>query len=61
MIEDVPSALVANRFEYACGVPSMIQCVGIGAGTSSTSAGAAKITVWDTEFSTDYAAIKPRY
>ena len=32
----------ASRFERACGVPSMIQCGGIGAGISSTSAGAAK-------------------
>ena len=62
MIEDVPSALVARRFERACGVPSMIQCAGMGAGSSSTSAGTAKTTGFGTDDTPGYcAAIKPRH
>jgi len=30
MIMEVPSALCANRFERACGAPSMIHCGRIG-------------------------------
>jgi hypothetical protein len=48
MIVEVPSALDASRLERACGLPSMIQSAGIGAGSRSTSAGAAKITGFDT-------------
>src|SRR5262249_44737025 len=44
MIVEVRSALSASRAERACGVPSRIQSCGIGAGCSSTSAGAAKTT-----------------
>jgi hypothetical protein len=47
MIDEVPSALVASRFERACGVPSTIQCGGIGAGMSSSLAGAAKTMAFD--------------
>src|SRR5277367_2133794 len=48
MIVEVPSALNASRLERACGLPSMIQSAGIDAGSSSTSAGAAKITGFGT-------------
>src|SRR5579863_6820605 len=37
MTDAVPSMLVHNRFERACGVPSTIQLAGMGAGRSSTS------------------------
>ncbi len=58
---EVPSALVASRFERACGLPSMIQCGGIGAGSSSTSAGTAKTTGFDTASSSrDGGALNAR-
>jgi hypothetical protein len=47
MIDDAPSALCASRLERASGVPSTIQCRGIGAGISSTSAGAANTIEFD--------------
>jgi hypothetical protein len=50
-MEAVPSALVPRRFDFATGVPSVIQCDGIGAGASSVSAGTAKTTGCGTRFS----------
>ncbi len=38
----IPSGLVASRFERACGVPSMIQSAGSGAGSSSSIGGNGK-------------------